>query len=302
MNLRQIEVFRAVFMMRSVSGGARQLNVAQPSVSRMIRHLEKQLGYALFELRGGRIHPTYQADLLFRETNRLFQQAQRVSDLASSLKTGTGERLAVVSYYSAAIQLVPKVLHAVARKFPDTAFSIDTKNPGDQIEDILRADADVGIAGNVPELPSLEQRFLGDDELVAVLPREHPAARRPVLALADVTTMPVIAAPSDSPVGKMLRRTFQERGLTLETQITISSPVPIFELVRLFNGVALIGSMAMRHMNDSDGLVIRPLDVAMRYPMSAFWSAQALSLRARNLFVTLLAEEFSKQKSVVARP
>jgi DNA-binding transcriptional LysR family regulator len=295
MNLRQIEVFRAVFMARSVSGGARQLNIAQPSVSRMIRHLEKQLGYTLFELRMGRIAPTYQADRLFRETNGLFEQVQRVSDLASSLKTGVGERLAVVSYYSAAIQAVPKILHAVARKFPDTSFSLDTKSPSDQIEDIIRADADVGIAGNVPDLPSLEQRYLGHDELVAVLPRDHPAASRKVLGLADIAGMPCIAGPPNSPVGRMLRQTFKDHDVELKTQIAISSPVPIFELVRLFRGVALIGSMALRRMDGAEGLVIKPLEVSIQYPVSAFWSAHALSIRARNLFVDLLAEEFQQQ-------
>jgi len=231
MNLRQIEVFRAVFLAQSISGGARQLNIAQPSVSRMMHHLEKQLGYALFERRTGRIFPTFQASALFRETDGLFERVQRVSDLAGSLRSGLGERLAVLSYYSAALQAVPKILHAVSMSFPEISLSLDAKNPVDQIEDIIRADADVGIAGNVPNLPSLDQRYLGHDVLVAVLPRNHPAAAEQVLSLAQITTMACIAGPADSPVGRMLRQAFSERGLAFKTLIAIGSPVPVFELV-----------------------------------------------------------------------
>ena len=58
MNLRQIEIFRAVMSAGSITGAARLLHVSQPSVSRMVRHLELQLGVALFERRNGRLFAT----------------------------------------------------------------------------------------------------------------------------------------------------------------------------------------------------------------------------------------------------
>ena len=55
MNLRQIEVFRAVMLAGSVTDAARSLHVSQPGISRMLSHIELQLGLRLFERRKGRL-------------------------------------------------------------------------------------------------------------------------------------------------------------------------------------------------------------------------------------------------------
>lgn len=292
MNLRQIEVFRAVFMMRSVSGGARLLNVAQPSVSRMIRHLEEQLGYDLFELRQGRIFATPQAELLFRKTGGLFEQVAQISQLAKDLKSGFGERLSILSFYSAVIEAVPAALLTVAQKFPEASFSIDSKNPTDQIDDVLNGSADVGIAGNIPDMPSLSQRLMGTDELIAVMTSDHPCASREVLQFSDAAASPCIAGPQNSPVGRMLRDAFNERGLELDARFTVGSPLPINELVRRFNGIAFIGSMALKRRDANDGLVIKRLESSIAYPVTAFWSAQAPAVRVRDFFVDQLEMQF----------
>ena len=67
MNLRQIEVFRAVMLAGSVNGAAQLLHVSQPAVSRLIAYTEQRLGFALFQRVRGRLHPTLEAQTLFHE-------------------------------------------------------------------------------------------------------------------------------------------------------------------------------------------------------------------------------------------
>ena len=54
MRLRQIEVFRAVMLVGTVSEAARMLNVSQPVVTRVLQHTELQLGFRLFDRTKGR--------------------------------------------------------------------------------------------------------------------------------------------------------------------------------------------------------------------------------------------------------
>ena len=49
LNLRQIEVFRAIMLTGSISGAAKLLNVSQPAVSRLIAYTESRVGLMLFE-------------------------------------------------------------------------------------------------------------------------------------------------------------------------------------------------------------------------------------------------------------
>ena len=48
MNLRQLEVFHAVYLHGTVSAAARSLNVSQPSVTKVLRHAEDSIGLPLF--------------------------------------------------------------------------------------------------------------------------------------------------------------------------------------------------------------------------------------------------------------
>ena len=49
MNLRQMEVFRAVMLTGGVGGAAQLLHVSQPAISNMLAQAQRQLGFALFE-------------------------------------------------------------------------------------------------------------------------------------------------------------------------------------------------------------------------------------------------------------
>ena len=61
MRLRHVEIFHAVFSNGSIRAAARALNVSQPSVSKMLRHAEDQLGFKLFTVVRGRTMPTDEA-------------------------------------------------------------------------------------------------------------------------------------------------------------------------------------------------------------------------------------------------
>ena len=54
MNVRQLEVFRAIMRNGTLTAAAEALRVSQPAVSKVLRHFESQIGYLLFERLGGR--------------------------------------------------------------------------------------------------------------------------------------------------------------------------------------------------------------------------------------------------------
>lgn len=61
LNLRQIEVFRAVMITGSINGAAQLLYVSQPAVSRMLSHTEARIGFQLFERVKGWLYPSPEA-------------------------------------------------------------------------------------------------------------------------------------------------------------------------------------------------------------------------------------------------
>ena len=84
-NLRQLEVLRAVMRYRTTTGAAEELGMSQPAVSNAIRLAEAKLGFALFDRISNRLIPTSEAKMLFDDAEPLFTSLSVVSLLGATL-------------------------------------------------------------------------------------------------------------------------------------------------------------------------------------------------------------------------
>src|SRR5690349_18191928 len=126
MNLRQIEVFRAVMLGGSVTNAARFLNVSQPGISRMLTHIEAQLGIRLFERRRGKLNPTPEAHALQREIEHVYRGVRRIDEVAQRLKDGAQLSLRVLASPGAGLDVVPSALSRLVRQFPGARVYMET--------------------------------------------------------------------------------------------------------------------------------------------------------------------------------
>src|SRR3954467_8016399 len=110
MNLRQLEVFRAVMQAGSITGAARALNISQPSVTGMIRHTEDVLKFHLFERIKGRLLPTPEARALYGEIEHIFDRVEVVDRLIGDLKDARVGTLDIVAIPALGINLLPSVI------------------------------------------------------------------------------------------------------------------------------------------------------------------------------------------------
>ena len=88
MNLRHIEVFHAVYVNGTISAAAKALNVSQPSVSKVLKHAEGRLGFPLFQRIGGRLTPSDEGHILFKEVDDLYRRIGAVNMTAKNLRGG----------------------------------------------------------------------------------------------------------------------------------------------------------------------------------------------------------------------
>ena len=92
LNLRQLEILRAVVQYRTTVGAAEQLGMSQPSISNTIRHIETVLGFPLFERQSNRLIPTEEALILLEESEPLFLLRDAVNQRAGDLRDRAGGR------------------------------------------------------------------------------------------------------------------------------------------------------------------------------------------------------------------
>jgi DNA-binding transcriptional LysR family regulator len=259
MNLRQIEVFRAVMLGGSVTNAARMLSVSQPGVSRMLAHVELQLGVSLFERKRGRVTPTPEATALHREVEQVYRGVKRIDDCARGLKSGARLSLRVLASPSTGLDIVPRAISRLARRFPEARIYMETVLVRDMVGLLIANEADIAISTLPMEHALLVSQPVDRWSLACVFPRGHILRRQRSVTLNDLLKEQLIAFSADTPQGRLIDSWQREHKARLRSQIEVRSGQVACALVASGAGVAIVDDLTAAAWPD-DRIEFRPLN------------------------------------------
>ena len=257
LNLRQIEMFRAVMITGSISGASQLLFVSQPAVSRLLSHTEQRVGFPLFERIKGRLYSTPEAKKLFQEVESVYRAVQRVHELAQDLSAHRSGILNLVSSPSLGQTIIPEAIACFRRLYPDVKVTLQCLAYGHLKERLLNRQADLGAIILPMSHPNLDVAPLCSNRLVCAFPHDHQLARRDVLALADLRPYPLIAYDKDTPFGQLVGDYYERAGEPLKPAIEVGSPQNACSLVQAGAGVALVDEFSVRSRLGGGHVVMR---------------------------------------------
>lgn len=258
MNIRQVEIFRAVMQSGSVTGAARLLAVSAPAVSRMLRHTEDQLGYPLFERRAGRLLPTPEAEALWGEADTALAGLQRVATLAAALGAGGGSVLQVAANPSLGASLLPEALRRFRRASPHARLDIVTTEHLAVVERVVLRRAELGVSQFPAGHPLVRERCLGQFPMRLAVPAASPLAQMELVPLALAAAQPHVAYGDATPIGAIIAAHLARHGLRRRAAVTVRYPMIACNFVAAEAGVAFVDAfMAMEPQRP--GLVFRPV-------------------------------------------
>jgi len=291
MNLRQIEVFRAVMLAGSVTDAARLLHVSQPGISRMLGHIELQLGLKLFERSRGKLRPTPEAQALHAEVEHVYQGVQRVDERARDLKQGGGLTLRVLASPSTALEIVPQAVSALAMRFPGARIYMETQLVREMVGQLTRNEADIAVSSLPIDHALLAGEVVGRWSLACVFGKEHPFSARRSISPRDVMGERLIAFSPDTPQGRLIAEWWRADGLERKTQIEVRSGQAACALAACGAGVAVVDDLTARAWN-REKLDFRPLRGAPTYDVFVVHPANAPRSALASAFLDGVKEVF----------
>ena len=245
MNLRQIEVFRAIMLTGGISDAARFLGVSQPNVSRLIRHTEDKLGLKLFERIKGRLYPTAEALTLHEEVEKAYMGIRLVHDVAQDLALSRSGRLRLVCSPSLGLSLVPNAITAFRAERPGLRIGLEILPQAALLERVLTHQADLGISMFPSDHPNLTVETLCRGRLVCVLPAGHALAGKPVVTPADIAGHPLISYDRDTPQGQLTDQAFTGARIARDIAVEVRFGHTACALVQAGAGVALVDEFSV---------------------------------------------------------
>lgn len=290
MNLRQIEVFQAVMQTGSTIEAARLLHVSQPGISRMLAHIELQLGLPLFERRKGRLLPTPQADALYAEVRQVYRGVQRIGDCVRALKEGGGQTLRVLCSPSTGLELVPQAVAHASQRLPAARFQIETLPAREITARLVGREADLAISTVPLDHPLLQSRPLGPWTLVCVFPQGHPLARHAAVEARELLRHRLIVFGADTPQARFVRARAASLSMPVHAAIEVRSGLMACALAAKGGGVAVVDDLTARAWSGR-GLDSRPLAQAPLLRIEAVTSLQSATFSLAEQLVRQIEQQ-----------
>lgn len=187
MELRHMRYFVAVAEALSFTKAAKNLRLAQPSLTRQVRNLENELGLRLLDRSHNRVTLTEEGRVFFLESKRLLE---RCADLVTTVQRMSGEDSARINIgYVANVpcSLLPGSLAAFRKLSPRVVLNLFDMNSAEQLQALDSRRIDLGFTG-LPPAPSPNHcaRCITHDVMVAGFPQSHPLARKPRVKISDL--------------------------------------------------------------------------------------------------------------------
>lgn len=267
MNLRQIEVFRAVMLAGTVTEAAQVLRVSQPAVSRLLRYTEDKLGMPLFKRTKGRLYPTEQAQVLFQEVEKVYKGVRVIQDVAQELAESRTGRLRIAASPSLGLSFVPKAIALFRKQRERVKISLEILPQADLIEWVLTHQTDIGVSMFPVDHPAIETHPLGTGKLVCIAPKGHPLAKLDAVEPRDLMAYPLISFDRSTPQGLMVDDAFIAAGVPREVAIEVRFGQSACAIVQQGAGVALVDEFSVMH-NTFPGVVVRPFKSSARFEIT----------------------------------
>jgi DNA-binding transcriptional LysR family regulator len=188
----QLRCFLAVAEHRHFTRAARDLGLAQPSVSAQVRGLEADLGSELFHRMKGNVTLTPAGEALLPFARRILADVDAATSEVSDVGGLARGRLAIGATPSLAATLVPPVLARFHGAHPGIELTLREAGSMDLVSAVEEGAVDIALVILPVRHDVLETQALLREELVVAVSRQHPLAKRRTIAVSDLRDTPLV--------------------------------------------------------------------------------------------------------------
>ena len=297
MTLRHMKIFVTVFQQDSITGAARELHLAQPSVSLAIKELENYYGLRLFERIGRHISPTEGGKEFYGYAVHivsLFQEMEKKMknwDAVGSIRIGTSITIGT--------HILPALTRRFQREYPKLHLEAIISKSSDIEQHILNNSIDIGLIETQPEHPELTFIPFMEDTMCAIVPCHHPLTRQTDVSLSQLAEYPFLMREHGSAGREILDAALSLQQISVRPVWESSSTQAIVRGVSEGIGVAVLPYLLVERDIREELVAMVPLTEPIRRNLNIIYHKSKYLTPNMLAFIDLCQKEsFSKDFSV----
>jgi DNA-binding transcriptional LysR family regulator len=240
MDVRQLEMFRAVAEEGSFTRAAQRLHVSQSAISRQVKLLEEELGSPTLHRGRKGVSLTESGSLLLAAANRVRRDLEDVAWQISATRELRRGLLRIGGGMTVCMYVLPRLLKRFRGLYPQ----VDLKVVSGTAESVLRLvrsrEVDLGLLTLPVSAPDLDVRPVLREEMVVATAAHHPLARERAIDPKSLGRYPLILYESGSNTRKVLDQFFLEEGVAANVAMETENVEIIKAMVANGLGITLI--------------------------------------------------------------
>ena len=268
--LRMIEAFRAVFINGSISEAATFMRISQPAVSRLIKNLEAEIGFQLFDRRRGRVYANDDALVFFEEVDRSYIGLDRLERAAQQIHKRETGGIKIACMPAVGFGIMPQVIAQFQQRYPNLEIDIQVVQSTTVMQLLTSLQCDIGFVEESFDAPSVESGPVYHLESVCILPPGHHLSKLSQIKATDLAGESFISLGINSKTRFKIDAVFEAAGVHRLTKIEAPLMKMVCSLVLEGCGLSIVDPMTAATFV-SQGLVIR------RFQPSILFSFRTLS-------------------------
>jgi DNA-binding transcriptional LysR family regulator len=227
---RQLKAFVLTARHQSFSRAAEELFITQSGMSVLVRELETQLGFRLFERTTRKVMLTEPGSKFLPVADRSLRELETAALYLSREAATAGDRLAIGAPPFPAAELLPQAISAFATLHPKLHIQLIDAEGARLMEMVQSGKVDVALSASLQESPGLLKLPLARFALMLACPEEAARDLPAIVRWGDVAAQRLIGLPSGYPIQRLVDEQLARAGRTappelvcnfLETQIAM---------------------------------------------------------------------------------
>ena len=290
METARCKAFLAAAQAGSFTRAAQQLNYTPSGVSQLVSALEKDFGFPLF-LRGKKgVVLTENGARLLPAVQGFLAQEERIFSLAAQINGLLTGRVAIAAYSSVATHWLPAVIRAFQQDYPQVRITMREGIRQEVVNWLDTRQVDLAFLSYMEPMP-YQWIPLGEDPMLAVLPKDHPLADAPAYPLKNCEEEPFImpALGRDDDVVAL----FESCGIVPNIKFTTLENFAALAMVEQGLGVSVMNELITRKRLCD--VVKLPIDPPASILLGAAYLSQASLSPAARKFLEYSVTELEKR-------
>lgn len=268
---RRLQVFFMVAKVLSFTKAAETLHMTQPAVTFQVKQLEEFFNTRLFDRTHNKISLTDAGKIVYDYSEIILEHYEKMNDEVKQLTGEVAGSLLIGASTTIAEYMLPRLLGAFKRQFPDINIRLQVGNTETIVAMIENNMIDLGVVEAPVYNKNLEVEVCRIDEMVLIVSIDHPLASKSKISVEELKKYLYISREEGSGSRSVIDSYIKEQGLSysdLKVEMELGSPEAVKMAVESNVGIAIVSRTTLNKELKLNTLKAIPLDPPLTRPFS----------------------------------